>query len=345
MQFKNSKTSIFFDEDDYANFFNLTSGVYKDNKTFFNKKKYLKYISGNKNIQDSLPILLFVKKNFIFEKGKISKLIFKGKKIGTIKNEQLFKVNKRELIKKTFGFFNLDHPIIRKIMLKNPFCLSGKLKTTNFKTKNFLKDFNKKYKSKLSNSIAFSSRNIPHLGHEFIISNLIKMKFKNIFIIYINSDLNNCSFGLFKKCYNLISKKLKKKLIVIKLNLPSFKAGPREAYFQAQIVKQFKIKNFSIGRDHAGILSLYRKYDSQKFLLENEIKGFRYIFNHEPVICKKCKDIFFNNNKKRLFKNHDCKKNLDFFSGKKNSLLIKKRDFKKLKLYLNNDIIRILKTI
>ena len=66
MQFKNSKTSIFFDEDDYANFFNLTSGVYKDNKTFFNKKKYLKYISGNKNIQDSLPILLFVKKNFIF---------------------------------------------------------------------------------------------------------------------------------------------------------------------------------------------------------------------------------------------------------------------------------------
>ena len=171
------------------------------------------------------------------------------------------------------------------------------------------------------------------------------MKFENIFIIYINSELNNCSFNLFKKCYSLLSKKLKKKLIIIKINLPSFKAGPREAYFQSKIIKKFQIKNFSIGRDHAGILNLYKKYESQQFLLQNKITNLNYIFNHEPVMCKKCNDIFFNDKKIRTFKNHDCKKNLDFFSGKKNSFLVKNRDFKKLKLYLNNDIIKMLKMI
>ena len=86
------------------------------------------------------------------------------------------------------------------------------------------------YKDKFDNSVGFSSRNIPHQGHEFIIKNLINQKFQNIFIIYINSKLNKINYKIFKKSYQIISRKFKKRFNFINLYLPSFKAGPKEVY-------------------------------------------------------------------------------------------------------------------
>ena len=335
---------IHLNEDDFANFQNLISGLYKPTKTFFGEKKYNNFISGKK-INETIPIFLHVNKNYTFKKGEITNLYFKKKIIGKIKNKEFFKVNKKKIIKRTFNFVNKKHPVIKKIFSYSSYCLSGELKL-NKKTPNTLyTNLKKIHKSNFTNSVAFSSRNIPHLGHEQILKRLIEMKFKNIFIIYINSKLNYCNYILFKKCYQIISKKLKKKFHYINLLLPSFKAGPNEALFQSKIIKNIGIKNFSIGRDHAGISNFYKKYETQKFLSNKKIKNFNFIFNYEPVKCNKCDKIFFNDKNKYFTKKHNCKKNIDFFSGKKNISFIRSKNFKKLELYVGKSIIKELKKI
>tara|TARA_A100000164_G_scaffold381512_1_gene433522 strand:+ start:560 stop:1612 length:1053 start_codon:yes stop_codon:yes gene_type:complete len=339
-----SKQNIHLNGDDFANLQNLISGLYSPNKTFFGERKYKSFISANKS-NETIPILLYVKKSFIFEKGKSTNLCFNRKIVGEITNEEFFKVENKKIIKKTFNFVNRKHPIIKKILLKNPYCLSGKIKINKNFIKSFYNDLKKIQKNNLKNSVAFSSRNIPHLGHEKIIQRLIKMKFKNIFIVYINSKFNYCNYDLFKRCYKIISKKFKKKFYFINLFLPSFKAGPNEALFQSMIIKKIGIQNFSIGRDHAGISNFYKRYESQDFLSKRKIKRFNFIFNHEPVKCEICKKIFFDDNNSYCKGKHNCKKNMVFFSGKKNISLLRNNNFKKLSKYINKDIINELKKI
>lgn len=339
---KSKVSNIYLNEDDYANFFNLASGIYKPYKTFFKKKDYLNFISTNKKNFTFLPVLLFINKNFRFIKGEKSKLIFRQKIIGHIRHDEFFRVDKIKLIKKIYGFLSIKHPIIKKFISRESVCLSGKLMTKSIYVKNFIKNFKKKYKNNLINSVAFSSRNIPHLGHEFIINNLIKKGFKNVFVIYINSRFNFCDYNLFNNCYKYVSKKLKKKLFVINLYLPSFKAGPKEALFQAKLIKNLGIKYFSVGRDHAGISNFYQKYAAQNYLKRRNIQ-IKYVFNKEPVIDRKTKEIFFYDSKSRNLRNKNIKKGIDFFSGGKNIEFIRNKNFKKLLFYIDKDIVKFLK--
>ena len=337
---KKLNQKIDLDEDDYANFYNLVTGVYHPEKTFFTESKYQKFLKDDKN-KSTIPILLYVDKSFKFFKNKKSKLIFNNNIIGQIENNEIFKINKQKLIKKTFGFNNSSHPIIKKLKNKNPFCISGKLYNQKEKLNNKLLKFRELYKGRFKNSVGFSSRNIPHFGHELIIKSLISKKFKNIFIIYINSNLNKISFNLFKKSYQIISKKLNQKFYFINLYLPSFKAGPNEALFQAKILKHIGLKNFSVGRDHAGISNFYKKYETQNYLKNIKIKNFSFIFNNEPVRCLTCNKIFFLNEKKN--KKNCCSNEYSSFSGTENNLLIKNRKFDKLKKFIDKDILELIK--
>ena len=45
--------------------------------------------------------------------------------------------------------------------------------------------------------------------------------------------------------------------------MPTLMAGPREAYLQAQMLDNLKMKNFIVGRDHAGYKNFFSKYASQ----------------------------------------------------------------------------------
>ncbi len=115
--YKNIKKSkkiiqkIYLDEDDYANFLNLKSGIYHPRKTYFNRRNYIKFINQKSN-QDAIPILLNVDKKFKFKKNDKTKLIFNKKIIGEIQNKEVFKINKNKLIKNIFGFNNNLHPVI-----------------------------------------------------------------------------------------------------------------------------------------------------------------------------------------------------------------------------------------
>ena len=75
---KKIEQNIYLDGDDFANFYNLISGLYSPMKSFFGKNNYKNFIE--KKNQNFLPILLNVEKDFIFEKGAKTKLIFNKKK-------------------------------------------------------------------------------------------------------------------------------------------------------------------------------------------------------------------------------------------------------------------------
>ena len=52
-------------------------------------------------------------------------------------------------------------------------------------------------------------------------------------------------------------------LIIGKIYLPSFYAGPNETFLQATCLKNFGFNSFLVGRDHAGYKKFLKKYDSQ----------------------------------------------------------------------------------
>ena len=39
--------------------------------------------------------------------------------------------------------------------------------------------------------------------------------------------------------------------------MPTLMAGPREAYLQARMLNNLKMKNFIVGRDHAGYKNFF----------------------------------------------------------------------------------------
>ena len=131
-----------------------------------------------------------------------------------------------------------------------------------------------KKKSLLKNSVAFSTRNICHKGHEHIHKYLEK-KFQNLFIVVIQTSQNKYNPRLIYKTYEILNNYKKKKYKIISIFLPLFFAGPKEAFIQAQIIKNIGITSFLVGRDHAGVKNFYGKYSSQEFFQKRNKKNLK----------------------------------------------------------------------
>ena len=86
-----------------------------------------------------------------------------------------------------------------------------------------------------------------------------------MFIVVIQTSQNKYNPRLIYKTYEILNNYKKKKYKIISIFLPLFFAGPKEAFIQAQIIKNIGITSFLVGRDHAGVKNFYGKYSSQEF--------------------------------------------------------------------------------
>ena len=60
---------------------------------------------------------------------------------------------------------------------------------------------------------------------------------------------------------------LYKNINIIKILLPSFFAGPNEAYLQATCFNNLGFKGFVVGRDHAGHKKFFKNMYLKKYLM------------------------------------------------------------------------------
>jgi sulfate adenylyltransferase len=294
---------IILDKSEFLNLINIGLGYYKPIKQFCTFSDYTKILKKRKvnNHFWTIPILLNFKKKIVHQKVDKYFLFFKGKKVGYIKPESRFKIDKKHYCSAVFKTNSKKHPGVKKIYKTLNSYVGGKtyfFKSIVLKNKFFL--FNQmRLKSKnISNSVAFITRNICHLGHQSIHQEVLK-KNKNLTICIIESEKNKYDTNLLINSYLLLKKKnnLYKNINVVKILLPSLFAGPNETYLQATILNNNNFKKFVVGRDHAGIKNFYNKYASQKIFLKNNRLKIKIIKTREPLMCSNCNTISFHGKK------------------------------------------------
>ena len=292
--------SINLTKHEFINFVNLGLGLYKPLKGF-NTKSELDNILSRQRLDNlktwTIPILLNSKKKKLDYLNKDCFLIYKKKKIGTIKVESIFKINKKIYCKKIFNTNSQSHPAVKKIYQSLNIYVGGKIKMfKNFlkKDKNFAYNAYNSNKSTFVNSTVFTTRNICHLGHQLIHEKIINLK-RKLLICIIESEKNKFNPDFLIRSYEelKLKEKLYKNIKITKIYLPSLMAGPNEAYLQACYLDNLGCKSFVVGRDHAGYKKNFRKYEAQAIF--NKLKNLKInIYKiKEPVMCNICKTIFF----------------------------------------------------
>ena len=290
---------IIIDKSDYINAINLQLGLYYPLRGFATLKEFESIILKKKinNINFTIPINLFCSKTKSnnFELGETINLKYKNEIIGSLTLESKFKIDKKRILLSIFGTTNKTHLGVNnysKRIKKSSISLGGKVHVNYNKVKNFfiVNNFDtiKKLKKIKHRDAAFSTRNIPHIGHNLIQKKIIESK-KELTIFLILTIKNKYDIKTLINSYKALkNNKTFKSINILFIYLPTFFAGPNEAFFQAKIFENMKFKYFYVGRDHAGYRSFYRKFDSQEVFKKIKSK-IKIIKLNEPMLCNSCK--------------------------------------------------------
>ena len=336
----------------YANFTNIILGNYKPVLNFFNKAELQNVLKKNKLINGNkwtIPILFNVIQRET-KKIKINQLYYlkyNNKVIGKIIIDSIFRINKNIYCSKVFNTNSIKRPGVKKIKKMHNFFISCSilkvkyLSTIKEKYINDAKIKNHDDKLKLK-KVSFTTRNIPHLGHLYLLNNFNKSQNINLCIVILINDKNKFSPKIIKESYLKLTDLFikKRKVSVYQLLLPSFFAGPNEAFLQAVIMKNIGFNSFIVGRDHAGVSNFYLKYGSQKIFKNNDLINLQIIKTKEPIRCKKCFKLFFEN---EIICRCDGKiKNTENFSGTIIRKYIKQNNIIKLNKLLHTTTMKII---
>jgi len=229
---------------------------------------------------------------------------YKKKKQKIIKLDYAFLKNKFFRIKNFKGIYD-PIKIISSSGLEFSDSILGVLGVENKKIYQNIKKFNriskikiqlilKKYKKVCS----FQTRNIPHFGHELIISRLLET-FDHVIInpVIGPKKKGDVNYNILDKSFNfLIDKKYtKEKVSFIPILANMFYAGPFEAIHHANLRAALCLKHFVVGRDHAGAQNAYHpdaafklinKYKNKINIHVIALKGSYYCSNCKKVVIK-----------------------------------------------------------
>lgn len=297
------------DKSDYINAINLHLGIYRPLSGFVTQDEYENILFKKKLYTQNftIPINLFCKKqNFDnFHLNETIYLRYKNTIIGNLVLKSKFKIKNNLFLKSIFGNKSKNHLGVYNFLNKlkrKPYSLGGEVFIYESKTKKFFKKSNfetLKMLMKLNKKdIVFSTRNIPHIGHNLIHRKLIDKKLE-LCIFLIIGVKNKYDHNTLIKSYLALKKNEKfKKIKIFSIYLPTFFAGPNEAFFQAKIFENLGFKYFYVGRDHAGYKSFYEKFESQNIfkVLKSKIKIIKF---NEPMLCKLCKIPVINKYKEK----------------------------------------------
>ncbi len=299
------KTILVKDREQKKDVINIANGVYAPLDGFLKQDDFQSVVKDMR-LSDgsvwSIPITFDIdsdQKKEIEKEKKVVLLDEKGHPFALIKDIEVYEYDSTFWAKNVFGTTDKLHPGVEYVYQMKPYLLGGSVWLFNdnkeiFPEHNFTPAETKKiFKWRgWQNIVAFQTRNIPHIGHEF----LQKAALENVDGLFIQPVIGEKKLDDFKDEYIISSYEVlidkyfpKNKVVLGILPLKMRYAGPREAVFHALIRRNYGCTHFIVGRDHAGVGNYYGHYEAQEIFdqfSEEEI-GIKILKFPEVVLSKK----------------------------------------------------------
>jgi len=300
--------SIVLDAEQIKDTKNIAKGVYSPLKGFLRKDDFLSVVETMRlksGVVFPIPIILDTDDSSLNGEDFIVLTDKSGNSIALLKDPEVYEYDKQHFAKNVFDTTDSDHPGVADVMDMKKYLLGGEIILLEDKRDFFPDhDFSPRETRKIFNSrgwnkvVAFQTRNVPHIGHEF----LQKEALKATDGLFIQPVIGKKKIDDFKDEYILTAYEIlidkyysRKRVVLGILPLKMRYAGPREAVFHAIIRKNYGCSHFIVGRDHAGVGSYYPPLAAQEIFdtFKDDEIGVEILKFPEVVYCSSIKQHTF----------------------------------------------------
>jgi len=286
---------------------NIAYGVLSPLEGFLCQDDYQSVLRNKRLTSDlvwTIPILLDTSKDNLknVKEGDLVALVDAARlPFATLHVEEIYAFNKKELAERVYGTTEQAHPGVAKTFAMGDCLIGGKINLIEPLFDEFQRYELKPVETRVlfkekgwRTIVGFQTRNIPHLGHEYV------QKTALTFVdgLFVNPVIGKKKRGDFKDevildAYTTLLKSyyLKDRTVLAILRTEMRYAGPREAIFHAIIRKNFGCTHFVVGRDHAGVGNYYPPYAAQQIFDEFPDLYIVPLFFTAFFYCEKCESV------------------------------------------------------
>ena len=281
---------------------NISTGLFSPLQGFMGEEE-VESVVENMRLPDDTPWTIPIVFDYDDTLGVGERVAFtyQGEPFAVFDIEEKFTFDRERMAQKVFGTIDTSHPGVKEVLGLKEYLYGGKIFTfrklpdPNEKFALTPKETRVLFESKgWKRVVAFQTRNVPHLGHEYV------QKTALTFVdgIFINPVIGKKKKGDFKdevilEAYRVLIDNyyLKDTAVLGIWNTRMRYAGPREAIFHAIVRKNYGCTHFIVGRDHAGVGNFYPPYAAQEIFDHFPDLGITPVFFREFFYCKKCGTI------------------------------------------------------
>lgn len=297
---------ISLSHEDQINLVNIVTGCYSPLSGFMTEPEYRQVTGRNKlpsGLDWTIPVLLRVEKAVLDNLSMGAPVALKdqaGQPMAVMDLESVFTLDRNEHNLQVFGTDSREHPGVQDCLRKSDLCVGGNIlaprsSLSGFRYFRHPEELRSWFESTgHSTFTAFSTRNICHVGHEYL--HTLAMEITNRLGINVitgaqvkGNFLPDVIFDTYE--YLVEHYYPEDRVFINNLRLPPIYAGPKEAFLQATMLQNLGFTHFIVGRDHAGIGSYYPRYGSQQIFSDLRDLSIQILPISEPRYCKVCRKI------------------------------------------------------
>jgi sulfate adenylyltransferase len=258
----------------------------------------------------------FLNKNFVrseleFDKFDINGLglpllVAADPKVFKFRAQDTFRISKERILKKIYQIQNPEYSGFKHAFRNNESFLS------NFEVREQYKKFveiitikNIRSKQNIQHLLsrhssvgAFQTRNIPHAGHEKIISKMLAYCEHLVINPVIGpKKTGDVTLEALSLAYKYLGKhKYKGRISFIPIHANMYYAGPNEAIHHTILRERLGFSLFSVGRDHAGAEGVYGPHEAPDLIKRKRAQFKIEIMTHGGAIyCSNCDQVLLVN--------------------------------------------------
>jgi len=286
---------------------NIAEGVFSSLEGFLEEEDYLNVLHGKRLLNGlpwTIPIVLDVSRDEIRDLKEGDDALITdlgGRAIALLHIADIFQFDKEEMAKQVFGTTDEKHPGVAKTFSMKDLLVGGKIDLIAASERRYEEHYLEPRESRKlfeargwKTVVAFQTRNVPHIGHEYIQRTALNF----VDGLFIQPIIGKKKRGDFKDEVVLASYKalldnnlLPKNTVIGVLHTSMRYAGPREAVFHAIVRKNFGCTHFIVGRDHAGVKDYYSLYSAQEIFKEFPDLDITPLCFSSVFYCRQCEGV------------------------------------------------------